>query len=77
MQLLNNKLDFIIEHLLPGSTEPKLHQDEVIDISASGLKFTTKESPDIGAFLKMTLITPGTVQYHLDLIAEVMRIEIQ
>ncbi len=75
LQLLNNKLDFIIEHVLSESIESMPGQDDLIEISAAGLKFVTREIVDIGAFLKMNLIMPGTIQYQIELIAEVLRVE--
>ncbi|MBN1625123.1 MAG: PilZ domain-containing protein [Deltaproteobacteria bacterium] len=75
LQLLNNKLDFIIDQLLSRSIDGTLNRDDIIEISASGLKLRTTENIDIGAFLKINLIMPGTFQYQLELIVEVLRIE--
>jgi c-di-GMP-binding flagellar brake protein YcgR len=75
IQMLNNKLDFIIEHLVSGSVDSMPCRDDLMEISASGLKFKTKESVDVGEFLKMNLIMPGTIQYRIGLIAEVLRVE--
>ena len=75
LQLLNNKLDFIIEQVLSESIYRTSNRDEINDISASGLKFTSHERLDVGAFLKMDLIMPGTFQYQIELIAEVLRVE--
>ena len=43
LQLLNNKLDFIIEQVLSESIYKTSNQNEINDISASGLKFTSHE----------------------------------
>jgi hypothetical protein len=75
LQMLNNKLDFIIENMISNSMDSMSCQDDLIEISASGLKFRTRESVDVGAYLKMNLIMPGTIQYQIGLIAEVLRVE--
>lgn len=75
LQLINNKLDFIIGHILSKSTEDLSTQNDIIEISASGLKFATKETLQTGTFMKMNLIIPGTFQYQIDLIAEILRVE--
>lgn len=75
LNYINNKLDFIIDHLLPGSSERLPTHDNVIDISASGLKFYTHENLDVGTLIKMNLILPGTFQYQMDFITEVVRAE--
>ncbi len=75
LQLINNKLDFIIENFFIESTESQRHQDKVTELSGSGLKFLTREKLALGTFLKMNLIMPGTFQYQVELIAEVLRVE--
>lgn len=73
LQLLNNKLDFIIEQLLSKpSCEPVGH-DKIMEISASGLKFASEERFKEGTLLKMELIMPGVVQYNMELITEILR----
>jgi hypothetical protein len=73
LQLLNNKLDFIIEQLLSRSSFEINCQDKVIEISASGLKFSSVEKFEEGALIKMELIMPGIVHYNMELIAEIIR----
>jgi c-di-GMP-binding flagellar brake protein YcgR len=75
LKYINNKLDFIIEEQMSASIGKQSSQDDVIEISASGLKFFTKEKLDQGNLLKMSLILPGTFQYQMDFIARTMRIE--
>lgn len=75
LQMLNNKLDFIIEHLASDSIDSMPCQDDLIELSASGFKFKTRESVEVGLFLKMNLIMPATIQYRIELIAEVLRVE--
>jgi len=74
-QLINNKLDYIIEQIASNDLGSTGTQDDVIEISASGLKFVTREHLESGSFLKMNLLMPGTFQYQMDFIAEVVRIE--
>lgn len=75
LKYLNNKLDFLIDQVISSSMSEHPVQDNVIEISASGLKFITKEPPGKGALLKMSLILPGTFQYQIDFIAQTVRIE--
>lgn len=75
LQLINNKLDFIIDNIFLESTEPPQHQDKITELSGSGLKFLTHEKLALGAFIIMNIIMPGTFQYQVQLIAEVLRVE--
>lgn len=75
LQYINNKLDYIIDQLLYTSVESSAGQDNVVDISASGLKFTSQEHIDTGTLIKVNMIMPGTFQYQMDFIAEVVRVE--
>jgi hypothetical protein len=75
IQLLNNKLDFIIERLLTGLDKDSGPLDDVVEISGSGLKFTTEESIKEGRFLRMNLVMPETFHYRMEFVAEVLRVE--
>jgi hypothetical protein len=75
LQLLNNKLDFIIEQIFLKEKETPPSRGEVIEISGSGLKFTSEEFLEKGALLLMHLILPGTFEFQLELISEVLRSE--
>lgn len=75
LQLLNNKLDFIIDHLVFETGESRLHRDKIFELSGSGLKFTTREKLASGNFLKINMVSPGTFQYQVQLIAQVKRVE--
>jgi hypothetical protein len=75
LQLLNNKLDFVIEQIFHHSSGTPPSRDDVIDMSASGLKFTCREHLQKGALLKMDLVMPGTFQFQTELLAEVVRVE--
>jgi len=75
LQYINNKLDYIIDQVRSSAMESQPIMDDIIDISASGLKFLTREHLDTNTLLKMTLIMPGTFQYQMNLIAEVLRVE--
>jgi len=75
LQLLNNKLDFVIEQIFHHSSATPPSRDDVIDMSASGLKFTCREHLQKGALLKMDLVMPGTFQFQMELLAEVVRVE--
>ena len=73
LQLLNNKLDFIIEQILSRPSCEPIGHDKIMEISASGLKFTSEEKFEEGTLLKMELIMPGIVQYNMELITEILR----
>jgi len=74
IQLLNNKLDYIINLMLSdfGTSSTK---DRIIEISASGLKFRTIEKIDADVFLKIHVLIPGTVPFQMELIAKTLRVE--
>ncbi len=72
---LNNKLDFIIEQLTFPDVGKATTFKEVTEISGSGIKFLSSESIPEGKFLKIELIMPSTVQFRVELIAEVLRVE--
>ena len=73
LQLLNNKLDFIIEQVLFKPACDSVSHDKIMEISASGLKFISEEKFEEGTFLKMELIMPGMVEYNMELITEILR----
>jgi hypothetical protein len=73
LKLLNNKLDYIIEQILSRPTNESTCHDKIMDISASGLKFASQEELKEGSLLKMELIMPGVIQYHMELITEILR----
>ena len=75
LQLLNNKLDFIIEQIFLKERETPPSRGDVIEISGSGLKFTSEELLQKGTLLMMNLILPGTFEFQLELISEVLRSE--
>ena len=75
LQLINNKLDFIIDQMFLKSTENPPNLDEVIEISGSGLQFRSKKHLKPGTLLKMSLIMPETLQYEMELIAGVVRVD--
>ena len=76
-QLINNKLDFIIDQLASQPRGEGTRESDIIEISASGLKFNTRETLNIGTFLRMQIIMPETFQYQIKFIAEVLRVEEQ
>ena len=73
-QLLNNKLDYII-NMMQCESEAVSAEDRLVEISASGLKFRTLENIAPGVFLKMNLMIPGASCFQIELIVETMRIE--
>ncbi|MGD8387687.1 MAG: PilZ domain-containing protein [Desulfobacteraceae bacterium] len=77
IQLLNNKLDFLIERALAGPGDERGGLDDVIEISGSGLKFLTQESLSQGDIIRMNIMIPETSLYRMEFLAEVLRVEEQ
>ena len=75
LQYINNKLDFLIEQVLSKSIENSIFSDRIIELSASGIKFSTPKTIPVGTYLKMNVILPGTLQYRIDFASQVMRVE--
>jgi hypothetical protein len=73
LQTLNDKLNFIINTM--SGSDPLPSDDRIVEISASGLKFRTKNNPGPGAFLKMDLSFQGFPHLHMGIITEAMRIQ--
>ena len=74
LQLVNNKLDFVIDRMVNRSEEERC-LDDVIEISGSGLKFITGEPLSVGDLLRMDLLVPESFHYRMELLAEVVRVE--
>jgi len=74
LQLLNHKLDYIINMMMSDSMGAT-GNTRVVEISASGLKFMTVDKIDPGNFLMIELLIPGAPHFQVELIAEVMRID--
>jgi hypothetical protein len=74
LQLVNNKLDFVIDQLV-NRCERERPLDDVIEISGSGLKFITREPLSVGDLLRMDLLMPESFHYQMELLAEVVRVE--
>lgn len=74
LKLLNNKLDYIIEQIISAPTCDSTGHDNIMEISATGLKFASEEEFKEGAILKMEMIMPGIIQYHIELITEILRV---
>ncbi len=72
---LNNKLDFLIEQLSFPDVQKASNFKEIVEISGSGIKFLSLDPIPEGSFLKIELIMPSTVQFRVELIAEVLRME--
>jgi hypothetical protein len=75
LQLINNKIDFVIEQtfLHPSETPPS--RGTVVDLSGSGIKLNCREHLKQGTLLKMDLLLPGTFQYQVELVSEVVWVE--
>lgn len=74
-QMINNKLDFVIDQLALMEQGESLTLREVTELSGSGLKFLSGEFMAAGNFLKMELLLPVTLQFRIEMIVEVLRTE--
>ena len=75
LQLINNKLDFIIDQIFFKTPEASFKRGDLTEISGSGIKFKVSEYLKKGTLLKMDIVLPATMQYQIELIAETVRIE--
>lgn len=74
-QMINNKIDFVIDQLTLMDQGGGLPLREVTELSGSGLKFLTHESIPAGSYLKLDLLVPVTLQFRIETIVEVLRTE--
>ena len=77
LQYINNKLDFIINQIAIKKSGNLPDLDTLIEICASGIKFSTQRQLEVGTYLRVNLIMPGTFQYELEFIAKILRIHKQ
>jgi len=75
LQLINNKLDFVIEQTFLRPSEAPPSRGMVVDLSGSGLRLSCREHLKQGTLLMMDLLLPGTFQYQVELVSEVIRVE--
>ncbi len=73
MQLINNKLDFLIERLIHPEDLPPAPLVDVVELSGSGLKFESGEDFEPGELLRLGLVIPESFRYRMELVAEVVR----
>ena len=74
LKLLNNKLDYLIEQVLSKASGKSNNSGNIVEISASGLKFNSEEGLKQGMFLLMELTLPGVTQYNMEIITEILRV---
>ena len=72
---LNSKLDFIIEQLTFPLQDQEGPFKEVIELSGSGLKFKSSAPIPEGAYLKIDLIIPSSLQFKIEMIAQCIRVD--
>jgi c-di-GMP-binding flagellar brake protein YcgR len=73
--MMDNKVNFIIEQMASPSDQPDKIMNAVIELSGSGIKFVSKDPFSKGVFLKMDLIMPDTIEFMVEFIASVVRVE--
>jgi hypothetical protein len=74
-QLINNKLDFIIDRLFSAEEDKREEFNEVIEISGSGLIFISRRTIPPDSLIKMDLIIPASLQFRIELILRVGRVQ--
>jgi hypothetical protein len=75
LQFINNKIDFIIDEMTFRGQEGTSRPSEVTEISGSGLKLSCDMSPQKGQLLKVDMIMPSALQYRIEFIAKVVRVD--
>ncbi|MFZ0450485.1 MAG: hypothetical protein WAL98_14705 [Desulfatiglandaceae bacterium] len=75
LKMMDNKVNFIIEQMASPSDQPDKIMNAVIELSGSGIKFVSKDPFSKGVFLKMDLIMPDTIEFMVEFIASVVRVE--
>jgi hypothetical protein len=75
LQFINNKIDFIIDEITSRGQGGMSGPSEVTEISGSGFKLDCDMSPPKGQLLKVDMIMPSALQYRIELIAKVVRVD--
>jgi hypothetical protein len=75
VQLINNKLDFIIDQMQQEPSDSLSAPAEIVEMSGSGLRFICREYLPEGGLLKMDLVIPDSYYHQVELIVEVVRVQ--
>ena len=69
------QINFVIEQMAAPPDKPHKMMSEVIELSGSGIKFVSKDPIKKDVLLKMDLIMPDTLEFLVEFIARVVRVE--
>jgi PilZ domain len=75
LQFINNKIDFIIDEITSRGKTCMSVPSEVTEISGSGIRLDSDSPLPRGQLIKVDLIMPSALQYKIELIAKVIRVE--
>jgi PilZ domain len=75
LQFINNKIDFIIDEITSPSKAGMSGPCAVTEISGSGFRLDCDIQLSRGQLLKVDLLMPSALQYRIELIAKVVRVD--
>jgi hypothetical protein len=75
LQFINNKIDFIIDEITSSGKGGMSGTSDVTEISGSGFRLDCDIRLSRGQLLKVDLLMPSALQYRIELIAEVVRVD--
>jgi len=75
LQFINNKIDFIIDEITSRGKAGMSVPSEVTEISGSGFSLDCDIRLSRGQLLKVDLIMPSALQYRIELVAKVVRVD--
>jgi hypothetical protein len=75
LQFINNKIDFIIDEITSRGKASMSMPGEVTEISGSGFRLDCDIRLPRGQLLKVDLIMPSALQYRIELVAKVVRVD--
>jgi len=75
LQFINNKIDFLIDEITSPSKAGMSGPSEVTVISGSGFRLDCDFRLSRGQLLKVDLLMPSALQYRIELIAKVVRVD--
>lgn len=74
MNQLNSKMDAIIEKVLETSTSEGFSDPVMVDLSASGMRFTSANSYEVGTILNISFLLNLAPARRIDVLGEVIRL---
>jgi len=74
LQFINNKIDFIIDEITSRGKAGMSEPGEVTEISGSGFSLDCDIRLSRGQLLNVDLIMPSAIQYRIELVAKVVRV---